>query len=319
MSNFNTAIRYDSLATSNPDLKDYSKDFCDADNGEFFAEVARQLAKPAPGSTTLETDSVASIVLIGEYGLPGYRIRRAQEVLRIDRTPSFWSHAFLLLTPLAPDAAGNRDPHKSAILLESSLSPDPKHDLFSYTNGVSCRRLADYTDSQFTLSAAHSVPNVAVVSYGLKTEERASILERAKNPDSDQLGYDLLSQLASWYAYVASRGTVPNPLASGVGLFSTAYTQLAYDAAGIDLAPGAQQRNLAPEHIWQAARYLYPTFRATAPASSELVQRPVRGFYCVRDRACVVSPVDIALPRTIGELLNLEQPPRESATKRSDK
>jgi hypothetical protein len=46
-----------------------------------------------------------------------------------------------------------------------------------------------------------------------------------------------------------SRGAVIKPLAQGIGLFNASYLQLAYDAAGVNVAPGAQQRKLAPEHI----------------------------------------------------------------------
>jgi hypothetical protein len=296
MTNLNTAIRYDPAASQNPRLVDWSKQYCDTDNAEFFAAVAR-----APGNA----GTAACIVLTGEYSVCGYRLRRAQEVIRVDRTPSPWSHAFVLLEDLSRDAAQNRDPAKSALLLESTLQPNPQFDHFSFRTGVSGRRIADYAGATFDLRAAHCVPNVAVISIALSDQERTALLARAKNPEADQLGYDLLGQLASWFTYIASRGTALNPLAQGVAMFSASYVQLAYDAAGIDVAPGAQQRNLAPEHFWQASRYLHARFQ-TMDQDGKSTTRAVSGFFCVRDRACVMAPVDAELPRTFADLLPLQ-------------
>ena len=66
----------------------------------------------------------------------------------------------------------------------------------------------------------------------------------------------------------------------------------------------AQQRNLAPEHIWQGARFLHESFRLLDD-QGETRSRAIGGYYCVRDRACVVAPVELELelPRTLGELL----------------
>jgi hypothetical protein len=296
MTNLNTAIRYDPAAALNPHLSDWSKAFCDVDNAEFFAAVAQ-----APGNV----GAAGCIVLTGEYSVCGYRLRRAQEVIRVDRTPSPWSHAFLLLEGLDRDPAGNRDPDCSPLLLESTLQPSAQFDHFSFRTGVSGRRLAEYALASFDLRAAHCVPNVAVISFELNDDERQALLARALNPQADQLGYDLLGQLANWFTYIASRGTALNPLAQGVSMYSASYVQLAYDAAGIDLAPGAQQRNLAPEHFWQSSRYLHARFR-TLDRDGQSQPRAVSGFFCVRDRACMMAPLDASLPRTFAELLPLQ-------------
>jgi hypothetical protein len=315
VSNFNTAIRYAAGAHKNPQLVDLSDKYCAADNAEFFAAVARELrtVNARKSEASFDARGVASLVLLGEYGIPAYRIRRAQEVIRVDRTPSLWSHAALLLEPLSTDAERNRDPARSTLLLESTWAPSPEFDHFAYRTGVSCRRLSDYTAAQFSLTTAHSTPNVAVIHIALTAEERAAVLTRAQNPESDQLAYDLLGQLGAWFAYIVSRGALINPLAQGVGLFNASYLQLAYDAAGVNLAPGAQQRNLAPEHIWQAARFLHESFRLLDD-KGETRPRAIGGYYCVRDRACVIAPVEleVELPRTLGELLARRSGPQPS-------
>jgi len=307
MSNLNTAIRYDPAASVNPELHDLTRQFRRRDNAAFLAEVARRLhdAAETPDATGRRIDpgGVACIGLIGEYGLVGYGIRRAEELIRVDGTPSYWSHAFLLHSPLSTDARVNRDRKKSAWLWESTLEPPDAFSRFSDRNGVSARRIADYRRGGFHLLEAHCVPNFAVIAISLSPEERAAILARASDPNVDQLRYDVLGLAGTWFAYLTNRASRPNPLSDGHAIYCSAYVQLAYDAAGLDLAPGAHQRNPSPEHLWQGARYLYESFRAPREDAPVTAPRRVMGWYVARDRAAVVAPVDLAdslkLPRNL--------------------
>ncbi len=318
MTNLNTAIRYDASARSNPGIVDLTSSFKGRDNASFLAEVAQRLqaASEQPDASGRRHDpgGVAAIGLIGEYGLLSYGIRRAQELLRVDGTPSYWSHAFLIASPLANTAAGNRSAGSSAWIWESTLEPDTRFSRFSDRNGVAPRRISDYSRAKFDLFHAHCAPNVAVLSISLSPAEREAILQRADDPDVDQLRYDLLGLLGTWFAYLTNRAVHRNPLSEGNGVHSSAYAQLAYDAAGIDLAPGAHQRNTSPEHIWQAARYLWQTFRAPDPNAPTTVERSVIGWFCARDRACVVAPVELASeqssPRTLRDAVRQSQPRR---------
>jgi hypothetical protein len=171
-------------------------------------------------------------------------------------------------------------------------------------NGVGPRRLADYARADFDLFSPHCVPNIAILAIALTPEERTKILNRADDPDVDQLHYDLSGLLATWYAYLSDRAQQINPLTQGNAIHCSAYAQLAYDAAGLDLAPGAHQKNTSPEHIWQAFKYLRQAFQIMDPATERLVQRPMLGFYCVRDQACVVAPVQLKIPRGIRAIVN---------------
>src|SRR5690349_3948650 len=125
MANLNTAIRYNPDATVNPDVVDLSDDYRRKDNAAFLAEVATRLAAaskvPDKTGRTVDPGGVACIGLIGEYGLIGYGIRRAEELIRVDGTPSYWSHSFLITSPLSTDAAVNRSVTKSPWLWESTL------------------------------------------------------------------------------------------------------------------------------------------------------------------------------------------------------
>lgn len=322
MSNLSTATRYLANAVHNPELLDLCPAFQAKDNADFLAEVARRLSarqreqrssnEGGRGKRTRATaaeerevapDGVLAIGLIGEYGPLGYALRRAQEVLRIDRTPSHWSHAFLFLDPLRPSAASLRDPERSPRVLEATLNPgESASRLFAFRNGVNVRRFSDFARARFDLGSARSVPNIAVLCLALSAAERAAIRERALRPEADLLAYDLPDLLGNWFHYALSLGKRKNPLLRGVALPSASYAQLAYDAAGIDLSPGATQRNSAPEHFWQAVRYLYPMFEAP-DAEGNLARRAAIGFHCVRERECLLAPAGAALPRSFEEFV----------------
>lgn len=313
MPNLHTAIRYAPGARANPDLVDLTPAFRGKDNGAFLAEVARRLAAAAqtPDETgrTVDPGGIACIGLTGEYGLVGYGIRRAQELIRVDGSPSYWSHAFLITSPLSQTAPGNRSPRDSAWIWESTLEPGGVFSRFFDRNGVGPRRIADYRQARFDLFSAHSVPNFAVLAVTLTDAERKAILDRADDPDVDQLQYDLLGLLGTWYAYLTQRASRPNPLSEGHAIYCSAYVQLAYDAAGIDLSPGAHQRNTSPEHLWQAFRYLGASFRAADPNRPATLPRKAMGWYVARDKACVIAPVDLdarlTSPRTIRDVLGM--------------
>jgi len=323
MANFHTATRIDPARTANKNLHDWTDRFFEKDNAEFLAEVARSLkdqtepkaAAKGPKQYVIDAGGVAAIGLIGEYGLTGQTLRRAQEFIRADRSPCYWSHAFLISTPLSAHPAVNRNPRKSAWIWESSLEPAAQFTAFMERNGVSARRISDYAEGGFDACEGHSVPNIGIIAFGLTKEEREAILARADDPHVDQLHYDLLGLLGNWYGYITDTATKPNPLASGQALFSSAYLQLAYDAAGIDLALGAHQRNVAPEHIWQASKWLYAEYRVSGP-KQEWVQRPVVGWYCIRDKYGLAAPFKEAeehLPLRLSERIRcLEKRPRKT-------
>ena len=340
MGNLNTAIRYLPSAGRNVEVRDLSKQFLEKDNAEFLAAVATDLrdkARSAAFGPYLDPEGRGCIGLIGEYGLIGYTIRRAQELIRVDHGPSYWSHAYLHAGGFSTDARVNRDPGRSPWIWESTLEPATLFNRFTDRNGVGPRRFADYARADFDFFAPHSVPNIAVLAIGMTEKERAAVLDRADDADVDQLNYDIAGLLGVWYLYVTNRAEQRNPLGAGTAVFCSAYVQLAYDAAGIDLAPGAHQRNTAPEHLWQTVRYLgsrvsrLPASSTSAEARraprgartrrivTPLADRPVLGWYCVRDKACVLAPVDLdeklKAPRRLTEAIALAES-REKGRKR---
>jgi len=292
--NASAAIRY-SPDAPNPNLHDLTPDFKQKNNSAFFAEVRTRLDALGRNDPRFSHGGRAAVGLIGEYGLIGMTVRNAQRIIRLDRQPSSWSHAFLFYDPISADPAVNRSPRRSPWIWESSLEPSDRFRKIVAWDGVGPRRLSDYHQARFRLFNAHSVPNVAVIVFGLQDDERKRVLDRADNPNVDQLRYDLLGVLGTWYAYITNQASQPNPLALGNAIYCSAYVQLAYEAAGIDLALGAHQHNTSPEHIWQTARYFSVPY--------EKQGNPVHGWFCVRDPYGGLLPANTKVPKGIRNIL----------------
>jgi hypothetical protein len=59
-----------------------------------------------------------------------------------------------------------------------------------------------------------------------------------------------------------------------------------FEEIQLDLAPGASERNSAPEHLWNGARWWSTEFGE--------FDRPISGRYLLRDPRCsVLSPGEI--------------------------
>ncbi len=307
MRNPNTSVRYDPKATTNTGLVDLTRTFRSKDNAEFFAHVGRAIAKKRDDDErSLKQGARAAIVLLGEYGHIGSEFRSAQRELRLDRRPSLWSHAALLTDELPTSAESIR--RGGPWLYESTLEPADGFGSYADRVGVSARRLGDYSRGDFHPAREHSCPNVAVIVFEMSAEESKKIHDRATHPALDQGVFDFTGLLATWYGFILGRGSVPNPLASGVAIPSSAYVQFAYDAISVDLGPGAQQRNTTPEHIWQGVRKLHELCRTytrptTLKGKVESTERSINGWYCARDMAGVICPPEATLPLTLPEAI----------------
>ncbi|MGH7518290.1 MAG: hypothetical protein ACREOC_12610 [Gemmatimonadales bacterium] len=289
MSTLSTAVRVSPGARRNAELEDWSARFARRDNAAFLAGVATALRRLTQSDAAMDRDGILCIGLLGEYGHLGYGLRRAQAAVRLDRQPSYWSHAFLVATPLSSAASVYRQPRTAPWLLESAFVPSPAMTMVAFRSGASPRPASEYVEARFRPFLAHAAPNIAILAISLTPAERAAVRARAIRPDADPTRYDLAALRARWFGYLADPVVQPNPLADGIGVPSAAYVQFAYDAAGVDLSPGALQRNICPEHVWQFARRLYRGAEMIAPDGTRAARRVV-GWFCVRDRAALSAP-----------------------------
>jgi hypothetical protein len=237
-------LRHSSSDEENPDVIDVTDTYEAEDNTRFFAEATRELGGP-----------VALIGLVGSSDLPGVALRRAQSILRWDRRPSLWSHVFLLVD----DGVREVTLHSRA-----GCFPEP----------------ADNAITKATLAHYAKDPNVALLKVSMSEEEAARVAERATTrPNLERLRYDLFETLGFWQAFLWTRGTA-NPLEQGVPMAASALIEYCFEAIQLDLTPGANDRNSAPEHLWNSARWWTDAFGEFG--------RSLSGRAVIRDRHCRV-------------------------------
>lgn len=193
-----------------------------------------------------------------------------------------WSHTFLFAGKLKGDAkklCGSTSPW----LLECTLRPTASLSDALYSDGVMPRRLAEYVPADFDWHRINNIPNFAVISLGLTKEERAAIRKAALEPQSGRQQLGLAALAGQWFYYLSDKGEVRNPLPRGQPMHSAAYVQMAYQVAGIDLAPSTSQNTVAPEFFWTLARHLQKQSLYRPLRTNKLKERPLRIWICIRD------------------------------------
>lgn len=264
-------MRHSLIEKRNPEFKDWSKEMPTGDNIAFLETVKRSLPK---GYSWL-----AAIGMVGGKSLASYALRHAQAVLRWDRRPSYWSHCFLI--------AQEKKVLRETTVWECTIEPRTPVDVSPERNGVIAQDLGSYQDHE-------QYPNVAVISFRLTAKEVDRLLERARDANIDRLRFNLWELLGRWQSYVWGIGQALNPLAEGVRMPAAAYVEMAYEAVGIDLTPGASERNSSPEHFWQTALWWWQAF--------EKLKKPLRIDHCVREKqALILPPMTTRLPREEGK------------------
>lgn len=202
----------------------------DAPAEEFFATIAK---------ATSAEDRRGGVLLVGGVSPRDLAVRQAQAELRLDRLPSYWSHAALIFDW--------KDGAKLDAIVGAEVTLDPRtpDKQVPERNGVTLFRLADYADRT-------RYPNLAFGTIcdlrrkGLKDD----IQKAALNPNRDRLRYRLWDWLAVWASYTYAPTTTANPIATGIPLPGAALCEYAYEAAGLDLTPGATAPNACPELLW---------------------------------------------------------------------
>lgn len=206
----------------------------------------------------------ARLLLVGGSYRADMVIRESQAFLRLDQTPGHWSHAAVILhMPQDPAKVGE------AIGAEVTLRPDDPDTQVPERNGVTLFRLKKYLQRQFRNICYAEIPFVPPHKVKDKHDplreqltptpaERAAALESAAlNPNRGRSRYPLWEYLGAWALYTHMPAQTPNPLVEGTPWPGAALCQYAFEAADVQIAPGASAPNISPEHLWSGLLYWY--------------------------------------------------------------
>lgn len=208
----------------------------DATSDEFLSTIAKAI--PAE-------DRRGGILLVGGVSPRDVVVRHAQAELRLDRLPSYWSHAALILDW--------KDGAKLDAIVGAEVTLDPPEPAKQVPerNGVTLFRLARYSDRDRYPNLAFGT--ICNAKKGLKDKIEGAAL----NPNRDRLRYRFWEWLGAWASYTYAPAATANPIATGIPLAGAAFCEYAYEVAGLDLTPGATAPNACPELLWTTLLYWY--------------------------------------------------------------
>ena len=241
------------------------------DNLDFFLDAFRRLDQQDTGDKRkgVGNKGLMNIGLVGERDLMGVTLRQAQSVVRFDRRPSKWSHAFLVAgqAPQTKAELANLKVLEVTMNPRTGAMPDPN------SNGLTFGRLGNYASPMITA-------NAALLAVKMTDEEAGLVDYKARRPNRDRIRYNMWDSLCVWQGYFWAQGSRPNPLSEGFPIFSSSYVEYAFEAIDLDVTPAASERNSAPEHLWNSARYWYENL--------DDLGHPIYGYSVVRDPGCAV-------------------------------
>lgn len=235
----------------------------------FAAAVGAALGEPWAGA----------ILLVGGNDWAAMAARRAQAHLRLDRRPSYFSHAAIVL-------AWDRADPGASWGVEVSLSPAAPERHRPEHNGVTRFRLAQYLDdARFpNLALAAICRPAAGTRRGDPTAAAAPLIDAALSPHLRGVRYPLLDWIGAWLRYLYSGDAVENPLRAGMPHPGAALVEMVLEAGGVAAAPGATEMNLCPELLWSTIRHWHDRVSTDESVSID------RAFQLVRDKAGVTEP-----------------------------
>jgi hypothetical protein len=216
------------------------------------------------GTESTVGDRKGSLLFVGGNSHEDVAVRVAQSHVRLDRTPSYWSHVAIILD--WPDGAAPRD----VVGVEAALDPEAEARRVPERNGVTLFRLSRYMK-------AGRYPNLGLGMPVLRRREekkktrgvsktspsdtpRDALLKAVLNPGRDRARFPLWDWLGVWSLYAATLRD--NPLDRHVSHPGAALCEYAYEAMGYDLTPGATAPDTCPETLWSTLLYWYETFGA---------------------------------------------------------
>lgn len=231
------------------------------------------------------------IGLVGSTDYFSVMLRNAQSILRWNRQPSLWSHAFLIAEAWDGQSNINRVP-----ILEIPMFPRSERFYRPESNGL-CQTatLGDYADADVDANIAlltvirrnPGAEGQPPTLSPLTDEDVGKLTERAKQPNFDRLRFAFWDWMREWQQYLWSEAEGRNPLREGIPIPSSAYIEMTYQALNCDLVPGAAERNSAPEHLWNAAMWWHQN--TTELALGDVSPFLMSGAYAIRDPGATIQ------------------------------
>ena len=224
---------------------------------------------------TDEVERSASLLLVGGSSARHQAVRRAQAVVRMDQLASYWSHAAVILD-------WKRDA-KRALGAEVTWEPVDPDQQVAERNAVTLFPVDRYLD-------AEKYPNLALATFsfvsrkgpneskGKAVDYRQAICDAVLHPNRDRFRYRFLDWLRIWGGYTYQPHGQPNPLLTEIPVPGAGLCEYAFEAAGIDLTPGATAPNACPEILWSTLLYWYKNIGTHVGK--------VKVFKVIQDPAC---------------------------------
>ena len=183
----------------------------------------------------LEHAETVHVGLVGGSDLASIAVRQAQSILRFDKRPAYFSHAFIF-------SGYGRSIWECPVVNADPRQPEK--------NGVRKASADDYADQK-------KYPNRALISFRFdsKATRKTEILNRAKSPNKSVERVDLWSLVTDWQPHIFDSQRHGNPLIHGLSHPGAMFVHWALAAGGIDVTLGAVDPLHAPEHIWAAANW----------------------------------------------------------------
>ncbi len=199
-----------------------------------------------------------ALLLVGGVDFRARAVRQAQAPLRLDRLPSAWSHAALLLQWPAPlkgqGAEVALDPQDIALQLPEQNGVTVFH-LARYFDGSGypnlCIAALDVDEKSAKQSDKEANKRLSADFHG----KRTLIADAAFHPNRDRVRFPLWDWLGVWAHYLYTAAGAANPVTQGIPLPGAAFCEYAYEAAGLDLTPGATAPNACPEILWATIKH----------------------------------------------------------------
>jgi hypothetical protein len=183
------------------------------------------------------------IGMVGTKGTFGMAIREAQSAVTTNGQASLWSHCFVIgdlrLDRRGADGAKTKSPY----IYESDI----KVNLFKVQlkNGAQENWIGKW--------CKEGVENGAVIDFELSENQKDDILATALQLVDEQVLYPIHELLGTWWAIIAKKQWLPNPVDDPHAMYCSAFVRHCYKEAGKDfIGPEVSVSNTTPEDIAQA-------------------------------------------------------------------